>query len=169
MCAWLPAGRFDHEGGTMRLLQVLRVRLGLMACLLLAAAGAGCDAEPSRELQEQVRARWNVLPDLQGSRVDFHWVALDQFPHPTFQGGTAEAYGHFARLLVAFLESEETFDFLAEHGLFRMKLRNVFPSGDVGVETTFEELTASLGVPGAVSDEMAGRLRRLHDRIVAAR
>jgi hypothetical protein len=151
----------------MTLLPVLRARLGLAALMLL--MGAGCDSEPSKELQEQVRARWNALPDLQGPNLDFRWPELDEFPHPTYQGGTPQAYLHCARLVLAFFESRENFDFIAENDLFRMKLRNVFPSGQVGVETTFAELTTSLDAAGRLPDDIAGRLQRLHDRIVGAR
>jgi hypothetical protein len=147
--------------------RVRATRPGLAVCLLLAAVtGAGCDPEPSRELQEEVRGRWNALPGLQAPPLDFRWPELDRFPHPTFQGGTPEAYRRFAELLVSFLESQENFDYLAKHGLFRLKLRNVFPSGQVGVETTFEELTSlDAGLPTDTAD----RLRRLHDRILAQR
>src|SRR5262245_57617502 len=54
--------------------------------------------------------------------VNFDWTA-DRFPHPTYKGGSTEAYGTFARTLVKFLDGKGTFDYLAENNLLTAELR----------------------------------------------
>src|SRR5579859_7569022 len=77
--------------------------------LLLAAVGGsmGCSEKVmsfSRVDQEELMARWNAVGDgvvVQGFG-NFHWGNFDQFPHPTFKGGSVEAYTRFGEALLAF-------------------------------------------------------------------
>src|SRR5690242_11602833 len=43
-------------------------------------------------VQPELMARWNAAVDGTPSSFDFHWTAFTQFPHPTYKGGSAEAY-----------------------------------------------------------------------------
>ena len=67
-------------------------------------------------------ARWNAVADGQTANATFHWDAFDQFPHPTYKGGTAEGYGAFAEVLAAFFERGDNSDFLARNELFKTPL-----------------------------------------------
>ncbi len=84
--------------------------------------------------------RWNAAVSAAGSGIDFHWLEYDQFPHPTFKGGTEEAYGQFAAVLLQFFQQGDDFAFLANGNLFTTPLLYVFPSGQVGIDTSFEQL-----------------------------
>jgi len=37
-------------------------------------------------------------------------MPIDQFPHPTFKGGSAEAYGLFAEVIFGVLPSGDNFE-----------------------------------------------------------
>ncbi|SRR6266478_6035885 len=144
--------------------------LAVAACLL--ACGSSTEnKDPSPEVQAGLLSRWNAVAV--GVTVpgfgDFRWPAFDQFPHPTFKGGSAEAYGLFADVLVAFFQREDNFDFLEKNRLFRVSLRDVFPSGQVGIETTFEKLTAELSSNtwASISDDTRQKLQAFDTRIRA--
>jgi hypothetical protein len=72
----------------------------------------------------------------------FSWNPFDQFPHPTYRGGSAEAYGEFAQVLLAFFQLGDDFDFLARNCLFRAPLYATMANGDHGQGWTFEGLAA---------------------------
>jgi hypothetical protein len=57
-------------------------------------------------------------------------------PHPTFKGGSVEAYHQFALVLVAFYERGDNFAYLAQNHLFN------YPLSSHGLITTFLDLTA---------------------------
>jgi len=99
--------------------------------------------------QAALMSRWNATVDALGLTIDFHWRSFDQFPHPTFKGGTVEAYQDFATILLAFFQRSDDFQYLATNNLFMTPLRYVFPSGQIGLETTLEKLTADISAPGA--------------------
>ncbi|MBM3980793.1 MAG: hypothetical protein FJ304_11005 [Planctomycetes bacterium] len=85
-------------------------------------------------------------------KVGFTWEA-DKFPHPTFKGGSAEAYGAFARVLVKFLDEKGNFEFLAENNLFSAPLKYVYAGGkDAKVDWTFAKLISQLAEPKAYGD-----------------
>ncbi len=148
-----------------------RVTLGLTAtafaaATLLAAANPAPTAPtpavvpkptPAEEMTRAM-ARWNKLsegttvPGPGGGAVGFTWDA-DHFPHPTFKGGSAAAYGAFARLLVKFLDEPGSFDALAENDLFAARLRYVYAGGkDANVDWTLGKLVADLSEPKAHGD-----------------
>ena len=88
--------------------------------------------------------------------VDFMWRSFDQFPHPTFKGGSAEAYQTFADLLVAFYGRDDNFAFLANNHLFRIALRYAVSSGQ-NTGWTFEQLTDDFSSNDWASISMATR------------
>ena len=132
---------------------------------------AGSDVTPVVDraaLEREVMARWNAVADGRAAAVNSHWSAFEQFPHPTFKFGTAEAYGEFAEVLIAFLERDDNFDFLVRNDLFEMRLRNVLASGQVGIDTSFEELILYFSSDTAFGDiaiETRARLRACAERL----
>lgn len=129
-------------------------------CAALFAVTACDDPRAAREKAlGEAMVRWNKVAD--GVRVPFpgggrtvglEWVN-DTFPHPTFKGGSKEAYGAFARVMVTFLDSKGTFDLLAENDLFAHPLRYAPPGGnELKVDWTFGQLITDLAQPGALGD-----------------
>lgn len=124
--------------------------------------------------QAQIVTRWNAVAgndtvNLRGfGPVDFRWNAFDKFPHPTYKGGSDEAYATLRSLLAAFFQHGDNFDYLSANGLFTVELRYVFESGQVGVKTTFAKLAADMGrSEDAPDDETRKTLRSFSDRIEA--
>jgi hypothetical protein len=103
-------------------------------------------------LEKQIMARWNAVADGGTSSINFHWDVFEQFPHPTYKGGTAEGYGEFAEVLAAFFERDDNFDFLERNELFETPLLYVFPSGQEGLRTSFEELAIYFSSDTAFGD-----------------
>jgi hypothetical protein len=104
------------------------------------AASTACNLPPT-ELKALLD-RWNAAVNAVATPIDFHWLVCDHFPHPTFKGGTADAYGQFATVLLQFFQQGDDFAFLANNDLFSISLLYVFPSGGVGVNTSFKQLAA---------------------------
>src|SRR5262249_9192083 len=71
----------------------------------------------------------------------FMWTTFEQFPHPTFKGGSEQAYQTFADLLVAFYGRDDNFAFLANNHLFRIPLRYTISGSQGGTSWQFEKLT----------------------------
>jgi hypothetical protein len=112
-------------------------------------APGGVDATA---VDADILTRWNAIADKQASTFDFHWSVVDQFPHPTYKGGTAEAYRAFAEVLLAFFAAGDNFDFLSAHHRFDVPLRYVFPSGQIGLDTSFRKLATSFASPASFGD-----------------
>jgi hypothetical protein len=137
-----------------------------------ANGGEASGGEANGDVQESLMSRWNMV----GMVVmvpefgNFGWPAFDQFPHPTYKGGSAQAYALFADVLVAFFDRDDNFDFLAKNKLFQLPLTYVFPSGQVGVETTFEQLTSELSSNtwASISADTHQKLQGFELRISAA-
>ena len=137
-----------------------------VALLALVAVFLGaCGAKPIEfsqpspvtvETQQSLMDRWNAVAT--GVTVsafgDFRWSAYDSFPHPTFKGGTDEAYSKFASIMVMFYQRDDNFEFLASHQLFTTPLR--FGTAQTAV-TSFEELTSLLTVSQAMGISDATR------------
>jgi hypothetical protein len=122
-------------------------------------------------LENDIVSRWNAVADGRTSNINFHWGAFDQFPHPTFKFGTAEAYGEFAEVLAGFFERDDNFEFLADNELFEVRLRNVFHSGQIGIDTSFEELAiyfSSNPASAYIAVQTGARLQMFAERIRAA-
>jgi hypothetical protein len=124
----------------------------------------------TQEVEQSLLARWNAVATAPVDRFDFHWNTFNQFPHPTFMGGSAEAYQAFAKVLLAFFDDGDNFDFLARNRLFKLHLIYVLPSGQTGVDTNFEALavylTNSDGFPSVPADTR-NPLAAYVDRIAA--
>jgi hypothetical protein len=123
---------------------------------------------PAVALEQQMMARWNAVADGRTSSINFHWSAFDRFPHPTFKFGTAEAYGEFAEVLAGFCERDDNFDFLARNDLFEMRVRNALQSGQIGIDTSFEELLLYFSSDRALGDiaiQTRSRLQAFADRL----
>jgi len=119
-------------------------------------------------LENQIMARWNVVADGRTSSINFHWGVFDQFPHPTYKGGTAEGYGEFAEVLAGFFERDDNFDFLERNELSETPLLYVFPSGQEGLRTSFEELAIYFSSDmafGDIAPETRARLQAAAERI----
>jgi len=108
------------------------------------------------EIEQSLMARWNAVASTPVDAFDFFWSTFNQFPHPTYKGGSAEAYQAFAKVLLAFFDSGDNFDFLARNRLFQLHLIYVFPSGQNGLDTNFEALAIYLtntdGFPSVPAD-----------------
>lgn len=78
--------------------------LGALA-LLVGATACGDDGQ-SAEVKADFMMRWNAIakkPDrtfeFLGQRVDVAWKTFEEFPHPTYRGGSEIAYRTFAGVL----------------------------------------------------------------------
>jgi hypothetical protein len=120
----------------------------------------------SATMQQALMTHWNDAVDAAGTTTDFHWTSYDQFPHPTYKMGTAEAYNDFAAVLLLFFR--QSFDFLAQNHLFQAPLRYIFPSGQNGLDTNFQKLASDFSSNAGVSNlsdsdrqELKGYLDRM--------
>jgi hypothetical protein len=123
----------------------------------ITAASEGKEKKGTDKAMAEAMARWNMLAEgvkvpSGGGMVGFTWEA-DRFPHPTFSGGRAEAYGAFARLLVQFLDEKGNFDYLAENNLFTTQLRYMYAGGkDAKVDWAIGKSISDLSQPEAFGD-----------------
>ncbi len=143
-------------------MRVWGILVGLGGAAVLAGLTAGGDPGPGADdkatpekAMAEARARWNKAAEgvkVPGFGGEFSWEE-NRFPHPTFKGGGAGAYGAFARVLVKFLDEKGNFDYLADNGLLTAKLRYTFPNGkDADVDWTFAKLVTDLSGPKAPGD-----------------
>jgi hypothetical protein len=138
------------------------------------SAGGGSSATTGVDtagVQQELLARWNAAAGASGVAIDFRWPAFDQFPHPTFKGGTAEAYQEFAVVLLTFFRQGDDFDFLARNNLFMLTLSDVFPSGQHGIDTSFLKLAISFSSPdsfGNIPADAQAALKEFADRMQGA-
>jgi len=129
-------------------------------------------ATVSAEVQQDLMARWNAVAE--GVTVeswDFHWKRFADFPHPTFKGGSDEAYTAFANILVAFYEKDDTFGYLESNKLFDMTLQVSYADEKVAFETSFAKLTDLVvmsDLPNLSADARA-KLKDFDDRIAKSR
>ncbi len=86
--------------------------------------------------------RWNAAVDATRPTLEFHWTSLDAFPHPTYQGGTSQAYSQFSAVLVLFLETPGNVQFLDDNGLLDTEF--LYGPLDAQGTITFRSLLASL-------------------------
>jgi hypothetical protein len=111
-------------------------------------------AAPSLDVQQQLMNRWNAAAALADVQTDFSWTQFDRFPHPTFKGGNAVVYGDFAVVLLTFFKQGDNFAYLTVNHLFETPLLYVFPSGQVGLNTTFKQITTYFASPTSEGDEL---------------
>lgn len=111
-------------------------------------AATEAKAKLAKDLIE-ASTRWNAVADGMTfpipmfGNVNFHW-SVGSFPHPTFKGGSAEAYGAFAGVLLAFLQRGDNFDFLIKNQLVGAELRFAERNNP-----TFEKLLEQFSQPNA--------------------
>jgi hypothetical protein len=140
------------------------------AAALKAKEDAQKDKEKAKQkaaaLEEEMRTRWNAvaaaaanvpLPNF--GQVNFTWRGPDAFPHPTFKGGSKEAYTAFAKVLVAFLETGDNFEFMQKNGLFTAEI-GFGLNGKVKLGE-FAESLAKPGSLGAGDEENRKKLEAL--------
>ncbi len=115
------------------------------------------------QFEQELMARWNAAADGIPSSFHFHWSSFNQFPHPTYQGGSFAAYASFAEVLRAFFERGDDFDFLASHDGFAMPLVYIFESGQNGLNTSFDKLahdfSSDEGVYGGIAASTRDAIR----------
>jgi hypothetical protein len=155
----------------------VRLTLGVaMAALtLMQACGGNAANEDAQtapaEVQQDLMTRWNAVAETVdvGDFGTFKWEGFDQFPHPTFKGGSEQAYQLFAETLVAFYERADNFEYMTTHKCFSITLRYVFSSGQTGFQTSFAALTDDFSrndwIPGETRDKLiafANRIRTAH-------
>jgi hypothetical protein len=163
-----------------RAVRTVRLALWIAAALLALAPVGGCGAHSDDEqtltveAQQDLMTRWNAvadgvaIPSGFGFDVDFKWEAFDQFPHPTFKGGSEEAYRGFADILIAFYEKDDNFDFLIKNKCFSITLRYVFTGGQDGFRTSFAQLTDEFSQNDWMTAETRAKLAAFSVRIRAA-
>lgn len=149
------------------------LRVMKLARLLCTLAITGLIFTSTTTFGASMMDRWNhkavgiQIPFLDGqSNVTLIWNEINNFPHPTFKGGSEAAYQKFAEVFVLFLEDE--FSYLKNHHLFTYPLIVQSPNGAILLETTFEELSGSLAGNDLISAELRERLGLLHQRILEA-
>ena len=134
---------------------------------------------PDAKVQAEVMKRWNAVAETMPADltkngfgvVKYTWGQADQFPHPTYKGGSAEAYAGFGRVLLAFLQNEENFKYLADNAFFTAELKYVFPRGQVTNMGTFAKLAEQFSSPdalGKLDDPSQKALKALSARIQAS-
>ena len=123
---------------------------------------------PTAEIQASLMARWNQVVESHPSNFDFHWVAFDEYMPPTFRGGTQEAYQAYAKLLLAFMQQSDNFDYLASNHLFDIRLDYVSITGLSIWDSTFSKEVATLASDtayGNIDAVTRAGLKQIADRI----
>jgi hypothetical protein len=110
------------------------------------STSASSTEETPAQVQQEMLSRWNRAVDASPSAFDFHWTEIDQFPHPTFQGGSEEAYTAFAKVLLAVLSQTDNFDYFAGHHLFDLPVR-------YGQSVMYSSMADMIGEFASSSDE----------------
>jgi hypothetical protein len=133
--------------------------------------------EPPKEVQAELLKRWNaVAADLTFDvpvvgKANFKWTEYGNFPHPTFRGGSGEAYGAFATVLTTFLQKGDNFDYLTKHGLFTTELQTTVPGGPLkGPGWTFAGFVRQFADPKSfakLDDGTRKAIKELSERIDA--
>lgn len=136
---------------------------------------AACVGTPNSADQAELTKRWNLsavgvtAPFPDGGTVDFKWNDFEQFPHPTYKGGSPEAYKAFAQVFLEFFSRADNFELLKQKGLLNVRLIYKFPSGQLGLDTTFDELAEQLAdpsyLPGFLTADMRNQLKLVHQMI----
>jgi hypothetical protein len=148
----IRTSRAPRHAATRSLLMILVVLGMFIGCGGAEPQGATTQSVAG-ETQQTLMSRWNAVAQgvTTSDGFDFLWNAYDKFPHPTFKGGSAEAYQKFATILIAFYQSGDNFDFLTKNELFRVTLSSTLVNGNPGVDTTFEQITTLLSSDPPVS------------------
>lgn len=152
------------------------VGLSTAGCLGTHVLGESPTA-PSAGDQREMMDRWNRTVDntpsdfTQTTGFDFHWTGFYQFPHPTFKGGDEAAYSTFAALLLAYLQDEGNFAYLAQRRLFDAELSYELPSGqrdDFGDFRALVDAFSSTSSFGNIPEATRQGLAAIRTRIAEA-
>jgi hypothetical protein len=132
-----------------------------------ADASPGTPPLSGPDAQRALLERWNAAVDATPSPFDFHWTGLNNFPFPTYKGGSAEAYRAFADVLIAFFQSGDNFDFLVRNHLLDAPVLVA-----LGISTSFEGLTDDYArgkyAFAMFSDYTRQALIDIHDKVESA-
>ncbi len=151
------------------------VLLGTTGCIGDKVLGDSAIAASAVE-QQQLMDRWNATVEstptnfVWGTGPAFEWPAFEKFPHPTFKGGSVEAYQTFAILLLAFMRNEENFHYLARNRLFDIGLGYRMANGELGETWCFRELVTQFSSEtmfGEIPEETRIGLQEIADRLAA--
>jgi hypothetical protein len=133
---------------------------------------------PSAEVQTELLKRWKaVAADMTFDlpvvgKANFKWVEYGNYPHPTFRGGSGEAYGAIAKVLVAFLQKGDNFEYLARNGLFATELETTVPGGSLkGTGWSFAGFVKQFSDPNTfakLDDDTRKAIKKVSVRIEAA-
>jgi outer membrane murein-binding lipoprotein Lpp len=144
-----------------------------------AKAEAIAAKERMAKLQTEMMNRWNAVAggmnfpigNFGNGNINFRWSQVGNFPHPTFKGGSAEAYGAFAQVLVAFLKAGDNFNFLAENHLFTAELQTTVAGGSgKGTGWSFAKFAEQFSAPnahGKLDDDTRKALKDFSERMLA--
>jgi hypothetical protein len=138
-----------------------KARADAGAALAKAKADADAARAKAEALEAEMRTRWNVIGPGVAVRGFgyFRWTGPDRFPHPTFKGGSEEAYTAFVKVLVTFLETGDNFEFMQKNDLFDREigfgLKGKVRLGEFAVQL------AKPGSLGAANEENRKRLEAL--------
>jgi hypothetical protein len=146
-----------------RVARKVRFACWIAAALLVLTPVSGCGARSgddpttlSVEAQQDLMTRWNAAADgvVISGGFTFSWEAFDQFPHPTYKGGTKEAYWGFAEILIAFYEKGDNFDYLTRNKYFSLTLGHIFAQ-------LTEDFSNNDWIPAATRDKLATFVARI--------
>jgi hypothetical protein len=132
-----------------------------------ASSGSCNPPADAGQFDQELMTRWNQAAASVSTNVSFTWDEFDRFPHPTYKLGTPDAYQSFARVLLAFFQAGDNFDFLAKNNLFRSSLMNLGPIGtfeefaDYFSSTSHSELLG--GLPANTRVALAAYATRIHE------
>ena len=119
---------------------------------------------------EQTMIRWNVaaegvtIPGPLGTESDLLWDDENQFPYPTFKGGSAEAYEKFSSVFVRFFDTGDNLAYLKSQDLLDVPLLYIMPGGNTAASDSFRDLAtrfSSADYSYLISEQMRNELRRI--------
>ena len=116
------------------------------------------------DLQE-VMTRWNIVADgrtvqAHGIEFNFLWNEQDLFPHPTFKGGSQEAYETFAKIFIDFFADADNLDYVKTNRLQRVELIAVV-GDNVGIRTSFYKLVDDFSTDDVVSEDSREKIKKI--------
>jgi hypothetical protein len=77
--------------------------------------------QPSKTAVIEMMDRWNIAVAEEKADLYFVWNDYDRFPHPTFKGGSKEAYEAFTKVLIKFL-SPNNIAFIRQNNLVELPI-----------------------------------------------
>jgi hypothetical protein len=117
----------------------------------------------------EVMNRWNEVAagrtvSTQGTEFDFLWNEQNDFPHPTYKGGSIEAYELFAKIFIDFFEDADNLNYVKENKLQSVEIISTV-GNTVGVRTSFLDLADYFATNEMVSKESRLKIREIGIRL----